>query len=154
MKDKELSLIPVTLRQAQAFVNENHRHNIAPRGHKFSIGLEKDGLLIGVCIVGRPIARHSDDGKTAEVLRVCVLEGNPNANSKLYGAAVRACKAMGYTKVITYTLPEESGASLRTAGFTAEGKTSKRPKGWDTPSRRRETLKKYPEGQKIRWSHN
>lgn len=107
-----MELTPITLRQAQAFVNEHHRHNIAPRGHKFSIGLEKDGILIGVCIVGRPIARYSDDGKTAEVLRVCVLEGNPNANSKLYGAAVRACKAMGYTKIITYTLPEEGGASL------------------------------------------
>lgn len=149
-----MELIPITLRQAQAFVNEHHRHNIAPRGHKFSIGLEKDRILIGVCIVGRPIARYSDDGKTAEVLRVCVLEGNPNANSKLYGAAVRACKAMGYTKIITYTLPEEGGASLRAAGFTAEGTTSKRPKGWDTPSRRREALEKYPDGQKIRWSHN
>ena len=94
----ELTLTPVTLREAQAFVNDHHRHNMAPRGHKFSIGLEKDGILIGVCIVGRPIARHNDDGKTAEVLRVCVLEGNRNANSKLYGAAVRACKAMGYTK--------------------------------------------------------
>lgn len=102
-----LTLTPVTLRQAQAFVNDHHRHNIAPQGHKFSIGLEKAGILIGVCIVGRPIARGNDDGKTAEVLRVCVLEGNPNANSKLYGAAVRACKAMGYTRVITYTLPEE-----------------------------------------------
>lgn len=154
MKTSDMILTPVTLREAQDFVNKYHRHNVAPRGHKFSIGLEKDGSLIGVCIVGRPIARESDDGKTAEVLRVCVLEGNQNANSKLYGAAVRACKAMGYTKVITYTLPEESGASLRAAGFTAEGLTQKRPKGWDTPSRRREKLERYPEGQKIRWSHN
>ena len=154
MNISKLTLTPVTLRQAQAFVNEHHRHNIAPRGHKFSIGLEKDGILIGVCIVGRPIARCSDDGKTAEVLRVCVLEVNPNDNCKLYGAAVRACKAMCYTKIITYTLPEEGGASLRAAGFTAEGTTAKRPKGWDTPSRRRETLEKYPDGQKIRWIHN
>lgn len=148
-----LTLTPVTLRQAQAFVDENHRHNSAPQGHKFSIGLERDGILIGVCIVGRPIARGNDDGKTAEVLRVCVLEGNPNANSKLYGAAVRACKSMGYKKVITYTLPEESGASLRASGFIAEGETKQRPKGWDTASRRRNKPEKYPEGRKIRWSH-
>lgn len=154
MKSTKLELSPVTLKEAQAFVNAHHRHNVAPHGHKFSIGLMKDGILIGVCIVGRPIARHNDDGKTAEVLRVCVLEGNRNANSKLYGAAVRACKAMGYTKVITYTLPEEGGASLRAAGFTAEGTTKERPKGWDTPSRRRDPLERYPEGQKIRWSHN
>lgn len=149
-----LTLTPVTLRQAQAFVNDYHRHNIAPQGHKFSIGLEKAGILIGVCIVGRPIARGNDDGKTAEVLRVCVLEGSPNANSKLYGAAVRACKAMGYTRVITYTLPEEGGASLRAAGFVAEGETENKPKGWDTPSRRRTKPERYPEGQKIRWSHS
>lgn len=149
-----LTLTPVTLRQAQTFVNEHHRHNVAPQGHKFSIGLEKDGILIGVCIIGRPIARRNDDGKTAEVLRVCVLEGNPNANSKLYGAAVRACKAMGYTKVITYTLPTESGASLRAAGFVAEGKTENKPKGWDVPSRRRNKPERYPDGQKIRWRHS
>lgn len=149
--DKELTLVPVTLRAARAFVDEHHRHNSAPRGHKFSIGLERDGILIGVAIVGRPLARECDDGKTAEVLRVCVLEGNPNGNSKLYGACCRACKAMGYTKVITYTLPEEGGASLRASGFIPEGTTKARTKGWDTPSRPRGKPEKYQEGQKIRW---
>lgn len=150
MKDG-LTVTPVTLRQAQAFVDENHRHNSAPRGHKFSIGLEASGGLIGVAIVGRPVAREYDDGKTAEVLRVCVLEGHPNANSKLYGACCRACKAMGYEKVITYTLPEEGGASLRASGFTVDGRAKKRSKGWDTPSRPRTEPEKYPKGQKIRW---
>ena len=92
-----------------------------------------------------------DDGQTAEVLRVCVLEGKPNANSMLYGAAARACKAMGYKSVITYTLPEESGASLRAVGFVTEGKAQKRANGWDTPARRRSLPEKYPEGEKIRW---
>nr|DAW34940.1 MAG TPA: protein of unknown function (DUF4338) [Caudoviricetes sp.] len=146
-----MELTPITLRQAKAFVNEHHRHNAAPQGHKFSIGLTDGGTLIGVCIVGRPTARHMDDGRTAEVLRVCVLEGTPNANSMLYGAAARACKAMGYKSVITYTLPEESGASLRAAGFVAEGKAQKRANGWDTPARRRSLPEKYPEGEKIRW---
>lgn len=118
-----MELTPITLRQAKAFVSEHHRHNAAPQGHKFSIGLTEGGELIGVCIVGRPSARHMDDGYTEEVLRVCVLEGKQNANSMLYGAAARACKAMGYKSVITYTLPEESGASLRAAGFVAERKT-------------------------------
>ena len=151
--DSTLTLTPITLRQAQTFVNEHHRHNIAPQGHKFSIGLEMAGILIGDCIVGRPIARRNDDGKTAEVLRVCVLEGNPNANSKLYGAAVRACKAMGYTKIITYTLLTESGASLRAAGFIAEKKTESKPNGWDVPSRRRSKPERYPDGPKQRWIH-
>ena len=153
MNDGKLELVPVTLRAACEFVNKHHRHNIAPRGHKFSIGLERAGELIGVCIVGRPLARCSDDGKTAEVLRVCVLEGSRNANSRLYGAAVRACKAMGYTSVITYTLPSEGGASLKASGFVAEGQTKERPKGWDTPGRPRDPLERYPTEAKIRWRH-
>lgn len=90
-----MELTPITLRQAKAFVNEHHRHNAAPQGHKFSIGLTDGKALIGVCIVGRPTARHMDDGKTAEVLRVCVLEGKPNANSMLYGAAARGLQSYG-----------------------------------------------------------
>lgn len=153
IKASDLTLVPVTLREARAFCDKHHRHNVSPKAHKFSIGLEKAGELIGVAIVGRPVARVNDDGHTAEILRVCVLESSRNANSKLYGACVRACKAMGYTKVITYTLPEESGASLRAAGFIPEATAKRRAKGWDTPSRRRELPEKYPEGQKIRWYH-
>lgn len=148
-----MTLVPINLKEARAFVDEHHRHNMAPRGHKFSIGLEAGGKLIGVCIVGRPIARNNSDGKTAEIYRVCVLEGFKNANSKLYGAAVRAAKAMGYERIVTYTLPEESGASLRAAGFVQEGVTKGETGGWDRPGRRRKMPEKYPEGPKIRWSH-
>lgn len=149
---EELELVPITLRKAQEFVSEYHRHNVAPQGHKFSIGLSYGGDLIGVCIVGRPVARHADDGFTAEILRVCVKEGYKNANSKLYGAAVRACKAMGYKRVLTYTLPSESGSSLRAVGFIADGVTQNMA-GWDRPKRQRKTLEKYPVGVKIRWIH-
>lgn len=135
--DDLMNIVPITLKQARGFVDAYHRHNAAPQGHKFSIGLEKDGELIGVAIVGRPVARFADDGRTAEVTRVCVTEGNRNANSMLYGAACRACRAMGYDSVITYTLNEESGASLKAAGFTAEAAVADHAGGWDTPSRRR-----------------
>ena len=147
-----MELIPVSLKEAQKFIDEHHRHNSAPIGHKFSIGLQENGELIGCCIVGRPVARNLDDGKTAEVTRVCVLEGYKNGNSMLYGAAVRACKAMGYKRVITYTLPEESGASLRGAGFKYDGEGGG-CSGWDRPSRPREGPEKYPKGKKIRWKY-
>lgn len=150
--EDKLELVPTTLREARDFVTEFHRHNIAPQGHKFSIGLSYAGELIGVCIVGRPVSRHADDGKTAEILRVCVKDGYKNANSKLYGAAVRACKAMGYTKVLTYTLPTESGSSLRAVGFINDGLTQDMA-GWDRPNRSRKPLEKYPVGVKIRWVH-
>lgn len=152
MSEDSLKLTPITLREARAFVTEFHRHNVAPQGHKFSIGLEKGSELVGVCIVGRPVSRHMDDGKTAEILRVCVKEGCRNANSKLYGAAVRACKAMGYVKILTYTLPSESGASLRAVGFIKDG-TTQNMVSWDRPKRKREALEKYPAGVKIRWVH-
>lgn len=111
-----MTVVPITLRAAQDFVTQHHRHNKAPRGHKFSVGLEQDGELVGVAVAGRPVARHFDDGRTLEVNRTCTL-GTPNANSMLYRAVWRAAKAMGYTRLVTYTQADESGASLRASGF-------------------------------------
>lgn len=107
---------PLTFRQACAFVARLHRHNKPPRGHKFSVGLYDGEQLVGVAMAGRPIARHFDDGLTLEVNRTCT-DGTRNANSMLYGACWRAAKAMGYRRCITYTQSDESGASLRAAGF-------------------------------------
>ena len=146
-------LCPVTFRAAQDFVREHHRHNAPPQGHKFSIGLTENGKLVGVVIAGRPIARLNDDGYTAEVTRCCVLENKRNANSKLYAAAIRAARAMGYRSVITYTLPEESGASLRAVGFQPDGFT-RNCRGWNSPSRPRKLPDRYPQGQKQRWIIN
>lgn len=150
-RGEKYELRPITLRAAQGFVTQHHRHNGAPQGHKFSIGLWTDDKLVGVVIVGRPIARANDDGVTAELTRCCVLEGRMNANSVLYAAAWRAAKAMGYKRLITYTLPIESGASLKAAGFIPVAHTRAAPKGWDVPGRPREVPAKYPKGEKIRW---
>ena len=111
------NIVPITLAQAKVFVDDHHRHNASPQGWKFGIGLEEDGQLVGVVCAGRPVARLLCDGFTIEVTRSCVLEGKPNANSMLYGAAKRAAKAMGYKKMITYTQHDESGSSLRAVGM-------------------------------------
>ena len=111
-----MEIVPITLRAAKEFISEHHRHNKPPTGHKFSIGLEKDFMLIGVACAGRPVARHFDDGRTIEVNRTCTL-GDKNANSMLYGAIWRCAKAMGYKRAITYTQSAECGASLRGAGW-------------------------------------
>lgn len=127
-------IIPVTLRQANDFIEQFHRHNgrTARDGGKFAIGAATDDLgLVGVAIVGLPLARLLNDGWTAEVLRTCVADVAPKGtNSALYAACWRAWKAMGGRKLITYTLETESGASLRGAGWkvVAECKPSK---GWD-----------------------
>ena len=139
----------ITLRTAQNFVREYHRHNDPPIGHKFSIGLMKEDQLIGVVIVGQPIARALCDGYTAEVTRCCVIDGNKNANSLLYGAAIRAAQAMGYCRIITYTLPDESGASLKAAGFRLDGFTVYKP--WPVRTKTRKLPERYPKGPKLRW---
>lgn len=147
-------LTPVTFRQAKDFVKDHHRHNAPPQGHKFSIGLLREGKLVGVVMVGRPIARRQDDGSTAEITRCCVLEGNPNANSALYAAAWCAARSMGYDRIITYTLPSESGASLRAAGFvrvgTTEAKKTAGPFQVGQEKRRKNTQKEEKNVWEIR----
>ena len=111
-----MRVVPITLREAQAFVSEHHRHNAPPRGWKFGVGLRVGDTLVGVATAGRPVARHFDDGLTLEVNRTCT-DGTKNANSMLYGATWRAAKAMGYRRGITYIQGDETGASLRAAGW-------------------------------------
>lgn len=112
----QVEIVPITLAAAKAFVSAHHRHNKAPIGHKFSIGIQLNNELMGVAMAGRPVARHLDDGRTIEVSRTCTL-GQPNLNSMLYGAIWRAAKAMGYKRAITYTQQNESGISLLAAGW-------------------------------------
>jgi hypothetical protein len=113
-------LVPVDKTRARAFVQEHHRHNEAPSAMQvsFAIGLEADGELVGVMTAGRPVARMLADGLTLEVNRTCVRDFHRNANSRLYGACARAARAMGYRRLVTYTLQEESGTSLRASGWT------------------------------------
>ncbi|WP_072032337.1 XF1762 family protein [Erwinia sp. 9145] len=124
-------IVPVTFRRASDFVRDLHRHNKPPTGHKFSIGLEDDGVLVGVAMAGRPVARHFDDGLTIEVNRTCT-DGTRNANSMLYGAVRRAAWGMGYQRIITYTQADESGASLRAAGFNQVKKLPARSSWFDS----------------------
>ena len=142
-----LTIAPIGLRAANAYVTDLHRHHGSTRGHKFSIACLDDDRLCGVAIAGRPVARALDDGYTLEVLRVCT-DGTPNACSKLYGAVRRAAREMGYRKIITYTLAEESGASLRAAGWSVDGTT--RGDSWDRPNRPRDD--RHPIGPKTRWT--
>lgn len=130
-----LHLVPVRFEDACGFVSMWHRHHRPPVGCKFCIGVARDSVLIGVAIVGRPVARSFDDGLTLEVTRTAT-DGTPNANSMLYGAAWRAAKALGYQRLVSYTQAGESGASLRAAGYRIFAQRRAR-RGWHTPSRPR-----------------
>jgi hypothetical protein len=148
----KLYLSPITLREARAFVDRNHRHHAAPQGGLFAIAaVDCSGLdeiePVGVVIVGRPVSRMlAADPFTAEVTRLCTI-GTPNACSMLYAAAWRAWRAMGGQKLVTYTLAEEGGASLRAAGWRTIGETAGGT--WSRPSRAR--VDTHPLQEKLRW---
>lgn len=132
----KLHAIPLDFDAAAGFVRLHHRHHTPPVGHKFSIGAaDHEGALVGVVIVGRPVARRRDDGATLEVTRLCTT-GHPNACSFLYGAAARAAFALGYRRIGTYILKREPGTSLVAAGWKLIGETP--GKSWSVPSRPRD----------------
>ena len=127
-----LSIVPVGWSEAQDFVRSFHRHNKPPIGHVFSVGVSDGAELVGVAICGRPVARMLDDGQTLEVTRCCVNESAPKgACSFLYSRAWRAARALGWSRLITYTLQSEGGASLRGAGWMQVGVVPARnPSDW------------------------
>ncbi|WP_186142200.1 XF1762 family protein [Burkholderia gladioli] len=151
-----LVITPIALDEANAFVATHHRHHRQAVGHKFSIavssmsssGVALELHLCGVAIVGRPVARGNDDGLTLEVTRCCT-DGTRNACSALYGAAWRAARALGYRRLITYTLPAEGGASLRGAGWRLVG--ARGGGNWNTPARPRIDTAAHLRGQKLLW---
>lgn len=142
-KGLRLFITPVELKEANAFIGQLHRHHKPVQGHRFSLGvIDEAGLLHGVCVVGRPVARLAGSPRDVlEVTRLCT-DGTYNACSALYSAAARAGKVMGYKRIQTYTLPEEGGASLRASGWVCEGEagggqwkhTDGKPRRTDQPT--------------------
>lgn len=146
----KLTIVPVTLEDANAFIRQHHRHHPPVVGHKFSLGVaDPTGVIRGVATVGRPVARLLDDGWTLEVNRVAT-DGVPNGCSALYGAARRAAFALGYRKLVTYTLPEEGGASLRASGWKLIGEAG----GGSWNNAKRPRVDKSPTQVKMRWEAN
>lgn len=141
-----IEIVPITLKEANAFVSAYHRHHGPVAGHKFSIGLSDGEKIIGAVIVGRPVSRYLDDGWTLEVNRLCT-DGSRNACSMLYAAAWRAARAMGYKRLITYILESETGVSLRATGWKCIGQAG----GLRWTGRRKPTVDLYPAQMKTRY---
>ena len=142
-----LEAVPLTLRQANAMVDDLHRHHKPVRGHRFSIGARRDGVLVGVVIVGRPVARNTSQYDVAEVTRL-VTDGTSNACSFLYARAAQAARAMGYRKIQTFILESEPGTSLRATGWAMESVT-REGDHWMNRSGRRDD---QPTESKTRWA--
>jgi hypothetical protein len=152
-------IVPIGLKEANKFIIKNHKHHKQVQGHKFSIGLKANGVLIGVAVCGRPLSRHYDNGFTLEVTRLCT-DGSRNACSKLYSACARIAKEMGYEKIITYILESESGASLKASGWECEGRGMGK-EAWNSSGKNMRTNSiinlfgtelKYPKEKKQRWA--
>lgn len=143
MSDR-LSLVPIDLASANVFVEQVHRHHKKVVGHKFSLAAMLGGNVVGVVIVGRPVARGRDDGWTLEVTRLAT-DGTRNACSFLYGAAARAAFALGYRRVGTYILATEPGTTLAAAGWRLVGEVKGR--SWSCASRPR--VDKHPVADKL-----
>ena len=142
----KLQIVPIKQDEAKAFINQNHRHHKAPVGSIFQVAAAKDGQIVGVAMVGRPVARTLDNGWTLEVNRLCT-DGTKNACSMLYSASWRVSKNLGYKKLITYILSEENGASLRASNWKCIGEAG--GGGWNCKNRPR--VDKHPTQKKLRF---
>lgn len=142
-----LRLVPLYRDPANAFITAWHRHHAPPLRFLYAIGVADDDLLVGVATAGRPVGRGYDDGLTVEVTRVAT-NGAANACSMLYGACWRAAKARGFVRILTYTRDDETGGSLRAAGWLQAEHRAART-GWDTPSRERDNGTYDPIGRYL-----
>lgn len=144
----KLRPVPLTLSEANALIAQLHRHHKPVVGHRFTIGAkDAAGRVVGAIVVGRPVARMTDQYAVAEVTRL-VTDGTKNACSLLYGAAARAAEAMGYDRIQTFILDEEPGTSLRAAGWVLEGRSD--GGDWNCPSRGGRRVDQ-PQVGKQRW---
>lgn len=142
-----LTIVPLSLAEANTLVEQWHRHHRPVPGSKFAVGVADGDRVCGAAIVGRPVARMMQDGFTLEVVR-CVTDGTRNACSALYGACRRATFALGYHKLITYTLPEEGGASLRGSGWRI---VAEKAGGGSWSRKNRPRVDTHPMQHKLRW---
>lgn len=143
-----MRIVPLTLKQANELVSQHHRHHKPAVGHRFSIGVKKDGEIVGAAIVGRPVARMTDQYAVAEVTRL-VTDGTKNACSALYGSAARVARAMGFDCIQTFILESELGTTLKAAGWERDPKYSEGGT-WNRVTRggRRDD---QPQERKQRW---
>ena len=155
-----IRLAPIDHVEVNQFVQQHHRHNAMLRFQQFYLSIRdtKDKLR-GVALMRTPIASPTGAAfvDALEVTRCCT-DGVKNGCSMLYGACSRIAQALGYKRIITYTLTTESGASLKASGFEIEHTTVPKPHiTWNTRPDRHPQLVTgmvdvIPLGIKYRWS--
>lgn len=137
----------IELSEANEFIARVHRHHKPVVGHRFSISAEKNGELVGVAVVGRPVARMTDQKRVAEITRLAT-DGTRNACSFLYARAAEIAKLMGFKEIQTFILSSEPGTSLRAAGWECSGPSA--GGDWNRPSRGGRRMDQ-PQEPKVKW---
>lgn len=150
--DYQPTIEPIPWKTAKTFVADHHAHCGPPVGWRYGAAAFNGPTMMAVITVGRPVARMIDASLWVEVNRLCVRRDMPsgmrwNICSQLYGWAARQARTRGYAGILTYTLEEEHGTSLRASGWQPVAYT--RGGRWSCPSRRREDT--GPQGRKVRW---
>ena len=151
--DWKLEIHDIDRACARRFIAQHHAHCRVPVTWRFHTGIYNGRTLLGVAIVGNPVAPGFNGRGIAEVNRLCIRRDTAaalrwNAASMLYGWCAREAARQGWRKIITYTRVDEPGTSLRAAGWTQEGRV--RGRGWHSVRRARSNTNSWID--KIRWS--
>lgn len=141
---------PLPIKLARRFVGTEHRHNPVLHAARWAIAAYEGDRLVGVVLVGNVVAKGLRHPRRAEVVRLAT-DGTDNACSYLYGVAARVARAMGVWSLKTYTLKDESGASLRAVG--AKWEKDVPAKEWSRPSRPRTTKHRIADRQRWELLH-
>ena len=142
---RSLRVVPITISEARAYVEAHHSHHHAPLGGLFACAVAEGERVVCVAVVSRPVARKLGGRSIAEVTR-SASDGTRHAASMCLAAATRAAIALGYRRVVSYTLAGEAGTSYRAAGWHITG-TTLPSTGWG--SREGRTMMQV--GKKYRW---
>lgn len=132
---------PITVKSAQRWVRETHRHLPSVQGGLFATSVWDGDGMVAAGIAGNPPRVWQGTGRIVISRVAAIPDLEPvghhaaPACTMIYGSLCRAAKALGYREIWTYTLPHEDGASLRAAGFRYMGET--KGEEWDRPSRSR-----------------
>ena len=142
-----MRVLPITIGEARAHIERHHSHHHAPPGGLFACAVAKGDRVVCAAIFGRPVARKLDAVATVGELTRVASDGTRHAASMCIAAATRAALALGYRRILSYTIYGESGASYLAAGWHITGLTGGFD-GWNSrPGRSTATTTAV----KVRW---
>ena len=153
MLDCKLTFRDIDHASTRAFIAQHHGHCSPPRVWRFGTGIMNGWSLLGVVVVGNPVAPALNGTGTVEVNRLCVRRDvepmlRRDCCSKLYAWSAREAERRGFARIITYTRVDEPGTSLAAAGWVCEGPAGGR--GWHSQRRSRSNVNAWI--KKVRWS--